>query len=666
MAEIIINTSNKIRPVSPMLYGIFFEDINYAGDGGLYGELIANRSFEYYDREGKSDKAKMCWETVGDCRFSVQTRLPLSTAHTHYARLSGKAGTGLRNLGFCGEGLSVHAGQVFRFSCYARNTTPLKLTLRLADKAGALYGEKTFSLMRAGHGWTKYKLTLTAEGDCKFVYPELLLESEASLDLDLISLFPADTFRNRENGMRRDLAEMLEALSPRFVRFPGGCIVEGRSFENMYRWKDTIGPLYDRPTNWNRWQMEEYQINGQTSQDYFQSYGIGFYEYFCLCEDLGAKPVPVLNAGMTCQWHEGLLVEPDRLEPWIQDVLDLIEFANGSADSLWGAKRAALGHPEPFGLEYVAIGNEQWGEVYFQRYEIFQKVLREKHPEIRLITSAGWTAEGKEFELAYDWMRANPDKAYSVDEHFYKSPEWFLENLHRYGSYDRALPRVFAGEYAAHTHGNTPDRRCNWYAALCEAAFLTGLEKNADQVVMSCYAPLFGRTGHQQWQPDLIWFDNDSVYGTPSYYVQLLFSNHVGTELAEVRIEDPEVTEASPAQSARPAGEKQSLSAAASPAAPAQSARETLPASATLSADGHTLYLKLVNLADRSRDLRIRTDRPVTGGRIYELSAEPEAENSYENPRNVAPILSELPLSAGALPEVTLKKYSVTVLELSI
>lgn len=666
MAEIIINTSHPIRPVSPMLYGIFFEDINYAGDGGLYGELIANRSFEYYDREGKSDKTKMCWETVGDCEFFVKTRFPLSRAHSHYARLSGKAGTGLRNLGFCGEGLSVHAGQVFRFSCYARNAAPLKLTLRLADRDGALYGEKTFSLMRAGHGWTKYKLTLTAEGDCKFVYPELLLESEASLDLDLISLFPADTFQNRENGMRRDLADMLQALSPRFLRFPGGCIVEGRSFENMYRWKDTVGPLTERPVNWNRWQMEEYQINGQTSEDYFQSYGIGFYEYFCLCEDLGAKPVPVLNAGMTCQWHEGLLVEPDRLEPWIQDVLDLIEFANGPADSSWGAKRAAMRHPEPFRLEYIAIGNEQWGEVYFQRYEIFQKVLRAKHPEIRLITSAGWTAEGKEFDTAYDWMRANPDKAYAVDEHFYKSPEWFLENLHRYDSYDRALPKVFAGEYAAHTHGNTPDRRCNWYAALCEAAFLTGLEKNADHVVMSCYAPLFGRTGHQQWQPDLIWFDNDSVYGTPSYYVQLLFSNHVGTELAEVKIEDPEVTEAFPAQSARPAGGKQSLSAAASPAAPAQTAQETLPTSATLSADGHTLYLKLVNLADHPKAVRIRTDRPVTGGQIYELSADPEAENSHANPLNVAPVLSELPVSAGAFPEIVLKKYSVTVLELNV
>ncbi|MCM1027124.1 MAG: hypothetical protein NC432_11860 [Roseburia sp.] len=684
MTEIIIDTSKTIRPVSPLLYGIFFEDINYAGDGGLYGELIANRSFEYYDREGKSDKTKMCWEAVGGCDFSVRTRFPLSKAHSHYAHLSGKAGAGLRNLGFCGEGLAAQKGKTFRFSCYARSSAPLQLTLRLSDKSGGLYGEKTFSLMRAGHGWTKYNLTLTADRDGKFVYPELILESEASVDLDLISLFPADTFRERKNGMRRDLAEMLEALSPRFVRFPGGCIVEGRSFENMYCWKDTIGTLTERRTNWNRWQMEEYQLSGQTSEDYFQSYGIGFYEYFCLCEDLGAKPVPVLNAGMTCQWHEGLLVETDRLEPWIQDCLDLIEFANGPADSPWGAKRAAMGHPEPFGLEYIGIGNEQWGDVYFERYEIFQRVLREKHPEIRLITSAGWTAEGEEFDTAYRWMRANPDKAYAVDEHFYKSPEWFLENLHRYDNYDRSLPRVFAGEYAAHTKGDTAERRCNWRTALCEAAFLTGLEKNADHVVMSCYAPLFGRTGHQQWQPDLIWFDNDSIYGTPSYYVQLLFSNHVGTELAGLELKDSENFEALPAgRPAYVAGKKALSTGDMSPvaekepktldaAAPLSAHTDgELQASATLSADGGTLYLKLVNLAEQAKAVRIQTGRPVKSGVVYELSAELDAENSHADPRRVAPVSFALPVPAAdtsdaGFPEIALKKHSVTVLELGL
>lgn len=623
-------TDGARREVSPMLYGIFFEDINYGGDGGLYAELIANRSFEYYTREVNPPEAdathdvhKMCWEAIGDISFSIGTRFPLSKA-SHYAHLSGETGCGLRNLGFCNEGFAVREGQVFRFSCYARNTVPVKLNIRFADSHGTLYGNRSFSLVRAAHGWSKYNLTITATGTCKQVYPELLLESEGAVDLDLISLFPADTFHDRPNGMRRDLAELLADLHPRFMRFPGGCIVEGRSFDNMYCWKDTVGALTERRTNWNRWQMEEYQINGQSSADYYQSYGIGFYEYFCLCEDLGAKPVPVINCGMTCQWHESLLAPMDELDKWIQDVLDLIEFANGSTETLWGKKRADMGHPEPFGLEYIGIGNEQWGAVYFERYEAFQRVLSEKHPEIRLITCAGWTAEGEDFDTAYRWMRENPEKAYAVDEHFYKSPEWFLENLHRYDNYDRSLPKVFAGEYAAHTDESTPKRVCNWYAALCEAAFLTGVEKNSDHVVMTCYAPLFARTGHQQWQPDLIWFDNDSAYGTPSYYVQQLFSTNIGTKLAEVSV----CTEGG-----------------------------SICTSATLSEDSSTLYVKLVNLADTAHDVHLCIDRPVQSGTLYTLCADLDAVNSHAAPKNVAPARSRF------IPQdkLHLAPYSVTV-----
>lgn len=649
MTDITINTSGSLKRISPMLYGIFFEDINYAGDGGLYAELIANRSFEYFDRDGLTDKRKMCWETIGDCHFSIGTRFPLSKAHPNYARLSGLPGSGLRNLGFCGEGLAVRKGQTFRFSCYARNALPVRLTVRLTDRDGRGCGERTFSLVRAGHDWSKYNLTLTASEDCKYAYPEILLATEASVDLDLISLFPTDTFMGRKNGMRRDMAEMLKALSPKFLRFPGGCIVEGRNFENMYRWKDTLGSLTERPTNWNRWQMEEYQINGQTSEDYFQSYGIGFYEYFCLCEDIGAKPVPVMNAGMTCQWHEGLLADMNQLDKWIQDILDLIEFANGSPDSEWGRKRAAMGHLEPFGLEYVGVGNEQWGDAYFQRYEAFQKVLSEKHPEIRLITCAGWTSEGEDFDTAYRWLNANRDKAYAVDEHFYQSPEWFLKNIHRYDGYDRDLPKVFAGEYAAHTHGETPKRVCNWYAALCEAAFLTGIERNGDHVTMCCYAPLFGRTGHQQWQPDLIWFDNNSVYGTPSYYVQQLFSCHVGEFLADTCIREP--------------GNKEDLPLTGL----SLSAGGALQASATLSGDAGRLYVKLVNLSEKPMEVALGADKPFRGGSLLTLSAAPDAVNSHEAPRNVFPVNGKLPSadSQGRLP-LTLPEYSVAVLELAL
>lgn len=661
MTDIVINTSNIVHPVSPMLYGIFFEDINYGGDGGLYGELIANRSFEYYEREvnppahaeGAPDIQTMCWETLNGCRFTIGKRFPLSKAHSNYAHLSGEAGSGLRNLGFCGEGLAVREGQAFRFSCYARNPLPMKLTVRFADKSGDLYGSKTFSLVRCGHGWSRYRLTLTATGSCRQVYPEILLESEGTLDLDLISLFPEDTFLSRENGMRRDIAEMLQALHPAFMRFPGGCIVEGRSFDNMYRWKDTIGPLSERPTNWNRWQMEEYQLDGRSSADYFQSYGLGYYEYFLFCEDIGAKPVPVMNAGMTCQWHEALLADMNELDPWIEDILDLIEFANGSEDTPWGRKRAEMGHPAPFGLEYIGIGNEQWGQVYFERYEAFEKILSEKHPEIKLITCAGWTAEGEDFDTAYRWMEANRNRAYAVDEHFYKSPQWFLENIRRYDGYDRSLPKVFAGEYAAHTHEDTSKRVCNWFAALCEAAFLTGVEKNSDHVVMSCYAPLLGRTGRQQWQPDLIWFDNESVYGTPSYYVQLLFGNNLGASLVDTSL--AEDTAAEPAASA-------SQATAISPAALAGGAIQT---SSTLSEDGKTLYVKLVNLADRNLEVTLKTDRPLSACRRFTLAADPEDVNSHAEPRRVSPVEDTLP---GIRPAGTkdlplcLKRYSVTVL----
>lgn len=635
MTDITINTCHKLRDVSPLLYGIFFEDINYAGDGGLYGELIANRSFEYYDRDGETDKSKMCWETIGNGNLSVSKRFPLSQAHSHYGRLSGEAGDGIRNLGFCGEGLAVREGEVFLFSCYARNASPMKLTVRLADSRGTCFGQKTFSLVRTGRGWTKYRLTFTADGCCNQVFPEILLETPGAVDLDLLSLFPQDTFLGRKNGMRRDLAQMLQALSPKFMRFPGGCIVEGRSFENMYCWKDTIGDLTQRPTNWNRWQMEEYQIHGRSSEDYFQSYGLGFYEYFQFCEDIGAKPVPVINAGMTCQWHEGLLADMKDLHKWIQDTLDLIEFANGDAQSEWGARRAAMGHPEPFGLEYIGIGNEQWGTVYFERYEAFQKVLSKEHPEIKLITCAGWTGEGKDFDTAYTWLNANKDKAYAVDEHFYKPPQWFLENIGRYDNYDRTLPKVFAGEYAAHSSPDTAKRVNNWQTALCEAAFLTGIERNADHVAMTCYAPLLARTGHNQWQPNLIWFDNTSVYGTPSYHVQKLFSNHTGATLVETRAKSP--------------------------------LPDTLKTVSSLSRDGKHLYCKLVNLAEQPEEisLRLEVPRPAqTDGACTCscLTAELDAVNTHRFPENVVPQTRDIFFKNNIL-TLSLPMHSVTVLD---
>lgn len=563
MARLKITNNENRREISPLLYGIFFEDINYGGDGGLYGELIPNRSFEYYDSDGMVDKSKMCWETVDRTEFEIKTDNPINNVHIHYAVISG---CGIRNTGWCGEGFCVKPGDSFDFSCYAAAEKPVKLVARIKDGEVVL-GKAEFTVDT--NEWKKYELSIAAEGESETAVLEIILPEGGRVRLDFISLFNHDTFMGRRNGMRRDIAESIAELHPRFMRFPGGCIVEGRSFENMYNWKDTIGPVEERRTNWNRWQKEEYQQDGRNSADYFQSYGLGFYEYFQFCEDIGAKPVPVINCGMTCQWHEGLLTPMDELDRWIQDAVDLIEFANGSADTVWGAKRAEMGHHEPFGMEYLAIGNEQWGDVYFERYEAFERVLSEKHPEIKLVTSAGWRSEGDDFDLAYRWMSNNRDKAYAVDEHFYKAPEWFFDNISRYDNYDRTLPKVFIGEYAAHSAREIIERRNTWECALSEAAFMTGVEENSDHVIMAAYAPLLAKVNHTQWQPNLIWFSNTEVIKTYSSRVQSLFAANLGDYLIDTECDDSDLK---------------------------------ITASVT---DGGELIIKIVNISDKNKVLEI-------------------------------------------------------------
>ena len=538
MSIINIDVSKKLNKISSLLYGVFFEDINYGGDGGLYGELIANRSFENFDRNGAENRHKMCWETVNNALFEIKTDKPINKSHTHYAHISGGKGSGIRNLGYCNEGIGIKDGAVLDFSCYIRAKASGDIIIKITDFNNE-YGMKI--LAYSAGDWKKYSTQIKLNGNVKSAYVEILLTENSEIDIEFISMFNSDTFKGRKNGLRCYLAKMIAGLSPKFVRFPGGCIVEGRNFENMYNWKDTIGPIEERKTQWNRWQMEEYQQNGNNASDYFQTYGLGFYEYFQFCEDIGAKAVPVINCGMTCQWHEGMLVDIDKLDRWIQDALDLIEFANGSKESKWGRIRAQMGHEQPFNLEFLAIGNEQWGKEYFKRYELFYKAISEKYPQIKIITSAGWTADGKDFDLAMDWLKKNPEKAYAVDEHFYKLSDWFIDNISRYDEYSRNLPKVFIGEYAAHTSSKVSERKNSFYTALCEAAFLTGVEKNADHVIMTCYAPLFGRIGHSQWQPNMIWFDNVKAYATPNYYVQKLFSNNLGDYTVDAVCDDDDV-----------------------------------------------------------------------------------------------------------------------------
>ena len=521
--------------VSPTLHGVFFEDINYGADGGLYAELVQNRSFEHADH-------LFAWGTVnrgGDGEVTIETAAPLSTGNPHYARLTvrdpGK-GFGLANAGF--GGMAVKPGENYLVSLRARRPAAAgedpagALLAVLEDETGRPLGE--CRLTGLGPDWARLDGVIPCRGPARHARLVVLATAAGYVDLDVVSLFPEHTFKNRRNGVRADLAQMLADLHPAFMRFPGGCIVEGHDLPNRYQWKNTIGDIAARPQNWNRWQ----DAMPATAPEYYQTSGLGFFEFFQLCEDLGAEPLPVLNCGMACQYQSKQLVPLDQLDPFVQDALDLIEFANGPADSVWGAQRAAMGHPEPFHLKFLGVGNEQWGEDYFARYQVFQATLHARHPEIRLVTTAGPGVDDGFWKLAWDKFRSGTPVDI-VDEHYYRPPQWFLQNATRYDAQDRAGPRIFAGEFAAHDGSARPN---NLRAALAEAAFMTGLVRNSDLVVLSSYAPLFAKAGASQWAPNLIWFDNTRVYGTPSYYVQLLFSHHRPDRVVPVTVQGPAVT----------------------------------------------------------------------------------------------------------------------------
>ncbi|RZJ29689.1 MAG: alpha-L-arabinofuranosidase, partial [Chryseobacterium sp.] len=350
------------------------------------------------------------------------------------------------------------------------------------------------------------------------------------VNLDMISLFPQETWKGRKGGLRKDLVQKLYDLRPGFLRFPGGCIVEGRTLAERYQWKKTVGKVEDRENLINKWN------NGfahRLTPDYWQSFGLGFYEYFLLSEDLGAEPLPILSCGMACQFNTAELVKMEDLNPYVQDALDLIEFANGDPNTKWGKIRAEMGHPKPFNMKYIGVGNEQWGEDYIERYKVFEKAIHSRYPNIQIISGSGPSPDGEFFE--YGWKELKKLNAQIVDEHYYNSPDWFLKNAGRYDKYDRRGPKVFAGEYAAQSVGVVkPDNKNNWQTALSEAAFMTGLERNADVVTMTSYAPLLAHADGWQWTPDLIWFNNLKSYATPNYYVQKLFSNNKGTDLIKI------------------------------------------------------------------------------------------------------------------------------------
>jgi len=512
-----VDVKRKGSPIQKTMYGIFFEDINFGADGGMYGELIKNRSFEF-------DNHLVGWLPFGNVHILKEN--PCFVKNPNYVQLTYKkelTGTGIENQGF--RGIGVSQKESYKLSVYSRchNSFPIELKVELISTDNDAIA--TTKLIINGEDWKKYSIELSPKSTDARASLRLTMITPGTVDLDHISLFPVKTFKMRENGMRKDLAQALSDLKPGIFRFPGGCIVEGTNLATRYQWKNTVGPVENRPTNINRW---NYTFPHKKFSDYYQSYGLGFFEYFQLCEDIGAEALPVLSCGLSCQFenHDPKENCPvDSLLPYIQDALDLIEFANGPATSIWGKVRADMGHPAPFNMKYMAVGNEQWGSLYPERLEPFLKAIRKQYPGIKVIGSAGPSPDGEKFK--YGWSEMKRLKTDLVDEHYYKNPEWFLSNANRYDNYDRKGPKVFAGEYACHP----TNKKNNFEGALSEAAFMTGFERNADVVQMCTYAPLFAHVDAWQWRPDLIWFDNLHSVKTPNYYVQQLYATHAGTHV---------------------------------------------------------------------------------------------------------------------------------------
>ena len=525
-ARIVVRTDQPRRPVPSTLHGLFFEDINYGADGGLYAELVQNRSFE--DRD-----PLYAWSEVAHAgargRLTVESESPLNTNNLHFLRIqvdhSGDGGYGAVNAGF--DGIPLRAGDNYSFSVYARRQAGDAAELRIALQGGSGRTLAATNIMNLGSAWKKFEVKLASRASVSNARLVVQATRPGSVDVDMVSLFPEKTFKGRPNGLRADLARLLAEAKPGFLRFPGGCVAEGRDFENIYRWKDTLGDVAERKQNWNLWQDSQ-------SPHYNQTYGLGFFEYFQLCEDIGAEPVPVINCGMCCQARQGPAVPLDKLGPYVQDALDLIEFANGAETSEWGARRAAMGHPKPFNLKFLAVGNEQWHQVYFDRYAVFYHAIKAKYPDLQLITTSGPHPDDALWKFAWDKFQSGTP-ADIVDEHYYRPPQWFLENHQRYDGFDRKGPKIFVGEYAAHDF----NRHNTLRAAVAEAAYVTGLWRNSDVVVMASYAPLFARVGHIQWRPDLIWFDNAQSFGSPSYHVQAMAGQNRPDSLLPVQLDVP-------------------------------------------------------------------------------------------------------------------------------
>lgn len=615
--ELVIQAGKPGAEIQPTMYGLFFEDINYAADGGLYAELVKNRSFEF-------PQPFMGWKTFG--KVSLKDDGPFER-NPHYVRLA-YAGhphkqTGLDNEGFFGIG--VKKGEEYRFSVWARvpeGDAASKIRVELADtkSMGEQQAFATAEVTVDSKEWKKYQVVLKSEVTNPKAILRIFLASPQTVDLEHISLFPVDTWKGHENGLRKDLAQALADIKPGVFRFPGGCIVEGTDIASRYDWKKSVGAVENRPLNENRW---HYTFPHRFFPDYYQSYGLGFYEFFQLSEEIGAEPLPVLSCGLACQFQNpnaDAHVAVCDLDSYIQDALDLIEFANGAVDTPWGKVRAEMGHPAPFNLKFIGIGNEQWGKEYPEHLEPFVKAIRKAYPDIKIVGSSGPDSEGKQFD--YLWPEMKRLKADLVDEHFYRPESWFLSQGARYDNYDRKGPKVFAGEYACHGKGKKWN---HFHASLLEAAFMTGLERNADIVHMATYAPLFAHVEGWQWRPDMIWFDNLNSVRTVSYYVQQLFATHKGTNVLSLTMDKKPVTGAE--------------------------GQNGLFASAVCDKNKKEIIVKVANTSDKVQSLSLKFNGlkkkdVLSGARCIKLSsADMDKDNTIENPMAIVP--QETSLNVG-------------------
>lgn len=631
-----VDVSQTITKIQPTMYGVFFEDINFAADGGLYAEMIKNRSFEF-------EAPLMGWEQPNSDKHSFNKQSGIATTvkvlenktNPNFCRvqINDDKGFLMINEGFRGMGIKKGAKYNLSLKASNHNGNIKKIIVQFIDKNKNILGET--SIVPTSNDWQHYTAQFTATQTEAKAQLKITFEGTGTIDLDMISLFPEDTWKNRKNGMRKDIVQLLYDMKPGFLRFPGGCIVEGRTLAQRYQWKKTVGDVDKRETLINRWNTE---FSHKPAPDYFQTFGLGFFEYFQLSEDLGAEPLPILSCGMACQFNTGELVPMEELDPYVQDALDLIEFANGDVETPWGKVRSDMGHPKPFNLKYIGVGNEQWGPDYIARYKVFEKAIKAKYPKMIIVSGSGPFPEGDYFE--YGMQELKKLNAEIVDEHYYKSPQWFRENATRYDSYDRKGPKIFAGEYAAQSVAiASPDNKNNWECAFSEAAFMTGLERNAQVVNLTSYAPLMAHEEAWQWTPDLLWFNNLEAYGSANYYVQKIFATNKGTDLLAITQAGKPVT-----------------------------GQNNLFASAVKDANTKEVIVKLVNTAASAQNIAVnlKGGKLVSKGSLTILtSANLDDVNSFEFPKKISPKESGFNLK-GEKAQISLPAYSVTVLKVKM